>query len=482
MSSSAPALAAPNPLASLEDRECLRRYAATRDESAFRELVRRHLNLVHTAATRRLAGDAHSAKDVTQKVFTALARQAPTLPADVVLPAWLYTTTRHLAANWVRSEQSRRARERAAQLMDEINATASTDTEWDRLRPLLDRVIDELSERDRCAVLLRFFAQRSFAEIGAALQLSEDAARMRVDRALDKLRRALARRGVASSASALAGILAQNVVVAAPAELGTAVASAALAQSGTWAAAALTFMTANKVPLGLTAAAMIAGATCLTVLPRAESAPAAPSTATNETRPAVVAVVPQIERTPVRTASATEKKAAFPTTTADRLPPNISRKVHQLDALVQLSAAQQTDAATQFAQEDEALGKIPSAERPEKGATIRVGTRDQIRALLTPEQRRIYDISPQSVGGGLSIDPASLVARLDETVALTAEQKAKAREIFWADIIDQASALNGEEHLNGFRWRDSVRRNLREILSPAQQVKFDQTKPYRLNR
>jgi RNA polymerase sigma factor (sigma-70 family) len=146
----------------------------------------------------------------------------------VMLTAWLYTATRNAALDLIRSEQRRAAREQEAFTMQTLSA-APPDADWEKLRPVLDGVMDELNEADRTAVLLRFFEQRPFADIGAALNLSEDAARMRVERALDKLHTQLARRGVTSTAGALAVALSQQAVIAAPADLPSVVTGTALA-------------------------------------------------------------------------------------------------------------------------------------------------------------------------------------------------------------------------------------------------------------
>ena len=78
--------------------------------------------------------------------------------------------------------------------MHELFASTAAATDWERVRPVLDDAMRDLAAADREAVLLRFFEQRPFAEIGAALNVTDDAARMRVDRALEKLRALLARR------------------------------------------------------------------------------------------------------------------------------------------------------------------------------------------------------------------------------------------------------------------------------------------------
>ena len=217
-----------------EDAELIRRYAEEQSEGAFAELVQRHVPLVYSAALRRLAGDAHAATDVTQLVFTALARQAPSLVHCRVLPGWLYATTRNVAVDFIRSEHRRRAREQEAHAMHELNSD-SPPPDWEQLRPLLDKVMDQLDKNDREAVLLRFFARRSFSEIGIALNVTEDAARMRVERALEKLRTLLARRGATSTCAALGMLLASQAATAAPTGIAGTVTGVAL-QSATAAA------------------------------------------------------------------------------------------------------------------------------------------------------------------------------------------------------------------------------------------------------
>lgn len=241
----------------IDDAELLRRYAAERSEAAFRELVHRHLDLVYSAALRRLRGDAHGAADVVQHVFVALARQAAALSRHAVLPAWLYATTRNVAIDHARAERRRKAREQEAHAMHELTSNSAPPADWEQLRPLLDEAMDELGDREREAVLLRFFARQPFAEIGRTLHLSEDAARMRVERALDKLRGLLGRRGVTSTAVALGLALSNHAVAAAPAGLGAAVASASSLTGPT--IGFLQFMSASKLATGGTALVLALG-------------------------------------------------------------------------------------------------------------------------------------------------------------------------------------------------------------------------------
>ena len=168
-----------------DDAELLRRYADIRDEPAFAALVARHLGLVYVSALRRLDGDPHRAADVAQNVFIALARHASSLAQRPVFANWLHTATRHAVIDLLRAEHRRRTREHHAHTLDLVNAPeptptpASTSADWDRLRPLRDTALDELSEPDRAILLLRFFKQHSFATLAVRLHLTGDAARMR---------------------------------------------------------------------------------------------------------------------------------------------------------------------------------------------------------------------------------------------------------------------------------------------------------------
>lgn len=470
------------------DGDLLWRYVRAADEAAFRVLVERHVDFVYSAARRRLGGDGASAADVAQQVFTALARQAARLPASIILPAWLYTTTRHLSANLVRAEQSRRARERVAHFMQDVNAEPSAEEAWEGVRPVLDAEIDALADRDRSALLLRFFARRSYAEIGTQLDVSEDAARMRVERALEKLRAALAKREVVSTATALGGLLTRNGVTAAPPALGASIAGAAfLAGSG---AGIFVFMTSTKFLLGVTAAAIAAGAIGFASLtPSGSSVESTkPSARAASSGPVAPERVARSSRSDDKTQQMSVLSQPAPRPTPSPLPAadigtrTVERRVERLDELVRLTAEQKAQAAALFAKEYNVLEQIPVADRGEKGRDARLATRKDVRDVLTPDQRRKYDVSPQAVGGGLPVDPASMVARLDESVALSPEQKRQAAEILWADIIEQVAALPEERTLNGFLWSDGVRDRLRAILTPEQRIRFDQTPPYRKNR
>lgn len=193
------------------DHELILRFVRDGSESAFGELTRRHLSLVYATA-HRVVGDPETARDVAQTVFTDLARKAPHWDPDTVVPAWLYRATTFAAAKARRCEQRRAQRESEAMRRHTLNA--ERDPEIDALLPLLDQGLARLSETDREALILRFLSGQSLRSIGETLGVGEDAARKRVERALDRLRQLLKLRGHTVSTTTLAlalGIAASDV-------------------------------------------------------------------------------------------------------------------------------------------------------------------------------------------------------------------------------------------------------------------------------
>ena len=182
------------------DQQLLRDYAERRSEAAFAELVRRHVDLVHSAAG-RLTGDAHSAADVTQAVFLALAQNAARLSRHPVLSGWLHTTARNLAAKTVRTAARRQFREQEAAAMNPPS-TNENEPLWEDIAPHLDAALGELNDAERDAILLRYFEKKSAPEIAALIGTSTAAAQKRVTRAVERLRESFSRRGVAIVARA----------------------------------------------------------------------------------------------------------------------------------------------------------------------------------------------------------------------------------------------------------------------------------------
>src|SRR5881409_897203 len=213
----------------MDDRELLREYAERRSETAFAELVRRHLDWVHAAALRQ-TGDAALAQDVAQSVFVLLSRKARAVAARSKVGGWLFQTTSFVAARARRSEVRRLHREQAVSAMN-VLPHDDAEADWNRLEPQLDEAVGKLPESDRVAVLLRFYERKPLREVGECLGTTEEGARKRLGRAVEKLRKYLTHRGMTLSTGALAGVLAERVVIGAPAALEASVTNAVLAAS-----------------------------------------------------------------------------------------------------------------------------------------------------------------------------------------------------------------------------------------------------------
>ena len=249
----------------VDDTTLLRKFIEEHSEDAFRSFVERHFNFVYAVALRHAGSDTHLAREIAQNVFIDAARKARVLAPRTTVLGWLYMSARFTAAALLRARSRRIHHEQKAGAMNEILVAPSrSEINWDDLRPMIDEALAELSEPDREAILLRHFDDQNFAAVGAALGLGENAARMRVERALDKLRRRLARRGITSTAAALAATLASQPLIAAPAGMAAAVAGSSLAAAagggglaGVAMVRAMLFMNTGKttlIALGMIAA------------------------------------------------------------------------------------------------------------------------------------------------------------------------------------------------------------------------------------
>jgi uncharacterized protein (TIGR03435 family) len=208
----------------MDDDELLRAYVRSESEEAFRGLVDRHLPMVYATA-RRMVGDAQLAEDLAQAAFMILAQKAASLNRRQVLGGWLYQTTRNLARHAIRNEQRRRIREQTAVAMQSLNAKSEPDHILEGLEPAMA----ELEDNERDVLVLRFLQARSLREVGHQFGINEDAARMRVNRALDRLREVFERRGIAVTSALLGTILAASTSEAVPASLASSITATALA-------------------------------------------------------------------------------------------------------------------------------------------------------------------------------------------------------------------------------------------------------------
>jgi RNA polymerase sigma factor (sigma-70 family) len=184
-----------------DDAALLDLYCRTRSTEAFTALVERHIGWV-SAVARRKVKDRHLAEDVTQAVFIILARKAGTISRDTPLSAWLFRVARFAANDALKQESRRRVRlNRAAA------ARASSQSQRRSAELDLDQAIACLPDADRQAVFLRFYEDKSMAEIGVMLGINEVAAKKRVSRALRRLRELMARRGIPTLSVAMLALL-----------------------------------------------------------------------------------------------------------------------------------------------------------------------------------------------------------------------------------------------------------------------------------
>jgi RNA polymerase sigma factor (sigma-70 family) len=252
------------------DMDLVRAYAQGKSEEAFATLVSRHVNLVYSVALRQVA-DAHLAEEITQTVFIILARKAGRLSPKTVVSGWLYRTTHYVSTKALTMQRRRQQREQEAYMRSQLNET-NVNT-WKEIEPLLDAAMAQLGETDHNAVVLRFFEGRNFKDISGALGTTEAAAKMRVNRALEKLRAFFSKRGLTCSATAIAEAISANPVQAAPPGLASSV--TALAVKGTTVTSTLTlvettlkFMAWTKLKTAVLVAVLAliaAGTTTITV-------------------------------------------------------------------------------------------------------------------------------------------------------------------------------------------------------------------------
>src|ERR1041384_2835920 len=186
-----------------DDMELVREYVRHGSEDAFATLFSRYVNLVYSVALRQVC-DPHLAEEVTQATFIILARKAGALNQKTIVSAWLCRTAQYAAADALKAQRRRWNRDQEIHMDNTLNETESGPAIWAEIAPLLDPAMRQLGKKDHSAIVLRFFEGMDLKQVGAALGVSQNAAKTRVSRALEKLRKSIAKQGITLTAAVLA--------------------------------------------------------------------------------------------------------------------------------------------------------------------------------------------------------------------------------------------------------------------------------------
>lgn len=189
------------------DTHLLASWLESRSEAGFRALVERYAGLVYMTAKRTCADDA-LAKEASHLTFITLARKATSLSQRDSLGGWLHVTSRMHARNLVQHRKREALKLERLGTYLETTSPGPAPAAWRKLEPVLDEALAALSTKDREAILLRYYRSLSVREVADCLSVSVDAAQKRLDRAVGRLRHHLGRRGVATSTSLGAVLLA----------------------------------------------------------------------------------------------------------------------------------------------------------------------------------------------------------------------------------------------------------------------------------
>ena len=180
--------------------------APQRDQ--FEALITEHIGWIYNMARRHL-GDSSLADDATQAVLLALWRKRGRLKTPIA--GLLVRAVRYACNDIRRSEQRRTARERkAAAMRNEESPGSAGPTEESQMEHLraLDAALQRLSMTDRNVLVARYFQNQSARQVAEQLNISETAAEKRTSRAVEKMRRLMAGKGISVDSMAVAGLLA----------------------------------------------------------------------------------------------------------------------------------------------------------------------------------------------------------------------------------------------------------------------------------
>ena len=172
------------------------------DSLAFEELVKKYQQTVLNLAYHYL-GYRSEVEDVAQKIFTKVYFSLPKFDVKRPFLPWLYRIAinqcydelRHIRRQRTRtfSELSLEDSNRIENLISQNDAAVISDEDRQELRGVLDKVLNQLPDQQRLAVVLRDLEAIPYSEIAEILKCSEQAARLKVFRARTRLKDLLER-------------------------------------------------------------------------------------------------------------------------------------------------------------------------------------------------------------------------------------------------------------------------------------------------
>lgn len=200
---------APERHADLTDAQLLDRFIAVRDDMAFAAIVRRHGPMVWSVC-RRIAGQHQDAEDAFQAAFLVLSRKPGAIRPRSMLAGWLHGVACHTALK--ARTQAHKRREREKQVIDMPEPEARAEGDWNDLKPLLDRAIDELPVKYRTAIILCDLEGQPRQDAARQLGVPEGTLSAQLTRGRRLLTDRLRRRGVTLPAGVLAAIIGREAV------------------------------------------------------------------------------------------------------------------------------------------------------------------------------------------------------------------------------------------------------------------------------
>jgi RNA polymerase sigma factor (sigma-70 family) len=486
--------------------ELLRAYAATRCGSTFRELVAGWTGMVYATALRVARGQEALAEDITQTVFSRLAAAPEKVKDARALGAWLHAAATGSTLAALRLEARRRRREEISQHLTIMQtpqppAPDAGDGRHE-LTPEIDGALSKLPPQDSQLLLMRFWQEQDWRSIGRNFGLSEDAAQKRMSRALERLRRILARRGITSTAGVLSAVLASTVPRDLPAATVLKILSATQASTST-VLTTVAMTTKTKVAI---AAAIVIAATAPVFYQQQRIAAQQEEIQSLQQR----ALVPALKQTSAVFAEEVASAHAVPAKLRDLPDPpspassSISGPVMDKDgpedyeALIrgqvnEKLAALRTRLSLTPEQEVIIAKALPYGQAKTKiidndTKVIRASSEDKkrmedvIRAALTAEQQTEYDsFRAEEKANAVEAVANRELSRLQSMTTLSPEQKDQAFAAFseiasresMEDLPEPGSAPGVKTDILETRWADR-QEALGAILTPEQMAIYQQ--------